>query len=198
MNFDDLKNWLETEIVQNDIVEIAGTGEPTLCGWLPELLEYLEKKKTSVILRTNGLKLDSWRLALCNLLVILSKHDSSDDYIREKCKYLLPCDLIACLKDKINKEEIPKIKDDIFSKHKSHPIQRAFFVTPDGKIRYMPCMTNDMGTVWDYKPKYPICATFETCVFVLGAYNFIEYLKSPFELPKGIDHIQVKTLKEIE
>jgi len=198
MAFNDLKNWLETEIKEGDIVEIAGTGEPTLCKWLPDLLRYLELKKTWVMLRTNGFGLDDWRFAFGNLLVILSKHDSSDNYVREKCKFLLPYDLIAILENKIIKGEIPKPKEDVFSRRKSHPFERAFFVTPDGKVRFMPCMNYDMGTVWDYKPAYPVCVKFATCVFALGAYNFIEYLKSPFELPDGIDHIQVKTLKEIE
>jgi molybdenum cofactor biosynthesis enzyme MoaA len=81
MGFADLRNWLEKEIRENDIVEIAGTGEPTLCNWLPELLDYLKQKKTRVILKTNGFNLGEWRLPLDNLLVIMAKHDSSDDFI---------------------------------------------------------------------------------------------------------------------
>jgi len=192
MNFDDLSNWLEKEIHDDDIVEIAGTGEPTLCGWLPDLLRYLEQKKAWVMLRTNGFKLGEWRLALGRLLVILSKHDSGDDYVTDKCKYLLPNDLILSrIENELEKGEVGKPLADALSLHGTHNISRAFFVTPDGKVRFMPCQPHEQGTVWDYKPERWTCVGFGSCVFVLGAYNFIEYLKSPFDLPSGHSHVQV-------
>jgi len=194
MNFEDFKNWLEKEIKENDIVEIAGTGEPTLCEWLPELLFYLEEKKAWVMLRTNGFKLGKWRLGLSNLLVILSKHDNSDAYISDKRKYLLPYDLISLFitdKNKQGKNDAAiKFNKSLLCPSEFHNIDRAFFVTPDGKIRYMPCVKDDMGTVWDYKPEIWHCLDFSKCSFALGAHNFIEYLKAPFELLEEFDHVQ--------
>jgi len=195
MKFEDLRNWLENEIAENDIVEIAGTGEPTLCEWLPDLLSYLNERKAWVLLRTNGFKLDEWRLNLSNTLVVLSKHDSEDYYITDKCKYLLPNDLILLG----NSEEQMQGENDKASKtnnilftNKTHDIERAFFVTPDGKVRYMPCMDFDMGNVWDYKYEKLICIGFSQCPFALGAFNFIEYLRNPFELPSECGHVSME------
>jgi len=200
MEFNDLRTWLEKEIHEDDIVEIPGTGEPTLCEWLPELLRYLEQKKAWVMLRTNGFKLGKWRLELNNLLVILAKHDSSDDYIKDKCEYLLPSDLICLFVTEQNmqgKDEVAsKFNKSLLCPHEAHSIDRSFFVTPDGKIRFMSCVTLDMGTVWDYKPEPWHCLDFSKCPFALGAYNFIEYLKSPFELPEEYDHVQAKNIQK--
>jgi len=194
MNFIDLRNWLEKEIAENDIVEIAGTGEPTLCDWLPDLLRYLEQKKAWTILRTNGFKLDGWRMNLSKILVILAKHDSDDEYISYKCKYLTLHDIIL-----MNIEETKQGSNDVASKlirwlpHRIHDVERAFFVTPDGKVRFMPCNQHEQGTVWDHKPGKWTCTTFDKCSFVLNAYNFIEYLKEPFELPCECGYMRVGT-----
>jgi len=198
MKFDDLQNWLEAEIEEDDIIEIAGTGEPTLCEWLPDLLCYLEQKKAWVMLRTNGFGLGTWRLALNNLLVIISKHDSDEKYLSDKCKFLFPHDLILSIysDDIWEKGKVGKLPDNPIIRYKSHNVNRAFFITPDGKVRFMPCTTYDMGTVWDYKASQWDCVGFSECTFILGAYNFIEYLKSPYDLPSGFNHVQVKNFME--
>jgi len=197
INFNDLRNWLEIEIKEGDIVELAGTGEPTLCKWLPDLLNYLENKKSWTILRTNGLGLGEWRLSFKRLLVILSKHDSSVNYIKEKCKFLSKNDLILSVTDNLSeKRNIAKVLNGDLARHCSHNITKAFFITPDGKVRYMPCMTADQGTVWDYKPEEVTCINFGQCPFILGAYNFIEYLKAPFELSNGYNHTQVQSFTQ--
>jgi len=195
MNFNDLRNWLEKEIGEDDIVEMAGTGEPTLCEWLPNLLQYLEDKKAWTMLRTNGFKLGEWRKKLARTLVILSKHDSGDDYISDKCKYLLPHDLILIIDKIVEKGNVNNPLSGTLAKHNSHIISKAFFITPDGRVRFMPCDQQDMGTVWDYHPREFICFNFSHCPFMLGAYNFIEYLKSPFDLPDGYNHVLAKKLR---
>jgi len=198
IKFEDLKNWLEKEIKVDDIVEIAGTGEPTLCAWLPNLLEYLEQKKTWVILKTNGFKLDKWRLTFDNVLVILTKHDSTDDYLLDKCKYLLPIDIIctAITEEALQKDTEPSSKIVIFFKNKVHEINKAFCVSPDGKVRFLPCIVQDMGTVWDYKPEGWNCISLKECPFLVNAWNFIEYLKNPFDLPNECNHVQVKNFQK--
>jgi len=194
MDFADLRNWLEKEIAENDIVEIAGTGEPTLCDWLPDLLRYLEQKKAWTVLRTNGFKLDGWRMNLSKVLVILAKHDSINEYMLDKCQYLTTHDLILT-----SIEETRQVSNDVASKLirwlpcRIHDVERAFFVTPDGKVRFMPCLPHEQGTVWDYKPQRWNCITFDKCSFVLNAYNLIEYLKTPFELPSECNYERVGT-----
>jgi len=198
MKFEDLINWLENEINEDDIVEIAGTGEPTLCEWLPNLLHYLENKMVWTKLRTNGFKLGQWRKDMSRLLVIMAQHDSSNDYMNEKRKFLMPNDLILTQITDQNKQA----KNDAASKivdffpDRSHNVKRAFFITPDGKIRFMPCQSRDMGTVWNYIQQGWTCTEFNLCSFVVNAYNFVEYLKKPFEIPQGIDYMQVKNWRK--
>jgi len=197
MKFGDLRNWLEKEINEGDIVETAGTGEPTLCEWLPELLLYLSQKKAWAILKTNGAGLGRWRLSLENLVVVLARHDSSDEYVASKCEYLLPNDIIlmAITKEAMLSKNDRYIKVDDFFQGKWHGIGRAFCVSPDGKVRFMPCVAHDMGTVWDYKPEGWDCITLSQCPFLVNAWNFIEYLKNPFDLPDGCGHLQVKNFQ---
>jgi len=197
MKFNDLKNWLDKEIKEDDMVEIAGTGEPTLCEWLPDLLCYLDAKKAGTILRTNGFKLGGWRKTFDRLLVIIAKHDSSNEYMTDRLKYLMPNDIVLTGIDAAKQEA-----HDIASKtlgwlpRKRHNLDRAFFVTPDGKIRFMPCVKDDMGTVWDCKTRKWSCVDFYGCPFILNAYNFIEYLKSPFDLPDGYNHVDAGKWKQ--
>jgi organic radical activating enzyme len=182
MGFADLRGWLGNEIRENDIAEIAGTGEPTLCGWLPDLLGYLEQKKAYAILRTNGFGLGNWRKALGRALVILAKHNSSDDYIREKCQYLLHGDIVmeAIPKEAMQagNEQASKVVKEF--KGRGHGFDRSFFVTPDGKVRFMSCTNLDMGTVWDFKPEKWTCMMQEQCPFLINAWNYAECLKAPF------------------
>jgi len=197
MNFDDLHSWLDKEIEEGDIVEIAGTGEPTLCEWLPDLLRYLDGKKAWVILRTNGFGLGEWRLSLGNALVILAKHDSDDSYVLDRCRYLLPDDIVfeAVTEEEMQAENKKASKLVEFFPQRGHNIMRSFFVTPDGKIRFMSCVDEDMGTVWDYKRgRKWTCMDLAQCPFLQNAYNFIDYLKKPFDLPAGYNHTQVKKL----
>jgi len=198
ISLEDLKKWLEFELKENDIVEIAGTGEPTLCEWLPDLLNYLEGKMAWVILRTNGFELGGWRLSLTRLLVILAKHDNDEDYVRIKCKFLLPSDLIIT-EIKINqKQGENKGRQPDALGYESHPMQKSFFVTPDGKVRPMSCTVSDRGTILDYKPAGWTCTSFSTCSFIVGAYNFIEYLKERKYPPESANHtyMQAKTFME--
>jgi len=197
MGFGDLREWLELELKENDIAEIAGTGEPTLCEWLPDLLDYLERKDALIILRTNGVRLGSWRAAFRNLLVIFSRHDSSDDYVADRCGFLLPHDLILAVDtaNAVGKNKTSEIVQLPCGKQ-SHDIERAFIVSPDGKVRFMPCQQRDMGTVWDYKPEGWTCTGFSRCPFVLNAYNFTEYLKSPCALPDGFNYVQAQSFTQ--
>jgi len=192
---------VERTFTPDDIAEIAGTGEPTLCEWLPDLLQYLEAQKAWVVLRTNGCGLGYWRKPLDRLLVVLSKHDSSDEYIIRKCEYLLRHDLIMkdALENFQDKSHIASnFKTDALSPYSWHDVERAFFITPDGKVRFMPCVSHDLGTVWNYKPEAWICTNFARCHFALGAYNLIEYLKAPFDLPAGYTHVQVGSYHQAE
>jgi len=197
MDFESLKNWLEYEIKENDIVEIAGTGEPTLCHWLPELLRYLDSKKTWTILRTNGFGLGAWRLALGRVLAIMARHDSGDDYVRDRLQWLLPNDIVldAITEETMQDESALATRVATFFQNKGHSAKRAFCISPDGKIRFMPCENKDMGTVWDYKPEGWDCTSFEQCPFLVNAWNFAEYLKQPFDLPQGCGHVQAKNCK---
>jgi organic radical activating enzyme len=200
IDFANLRGWLENEINEDDIVEIAGTGEPTLCEWLPDLMSYLDGKRAWAILRTNGFRLGEWRKVLGRLLVVMSRHGSGDDYVKEKCKFLMPHDLIM---DRMEEETVQgksnhasRFKNDELSPHKTHDIKWAFFVTPDGKVRFMPCQPHSMGTVWDYKAENWTCATFSICPFVLGAYNLVEYLKAPFEITDGYCHARASKFQQ--
>jgi organic radical activating enzyme len=179
MGFADLRGWLENELMEDDIVEIAGTGEPTLCEWTTDLLMYLERKRAWVILRTNGSRLGEWRNSLKRVLVILARHDSSDDYIACRRQYLLPADIVmeAIPKEAMQSSGEPASKAIEEFKGKGHGFERAFFVTPDGKVRFMPCIAHDMGTVWDFKPEGWKCMMQEQCPFLVNAWNYIECLK---------------------
>jgi hypothetical protein len=84
-----------------------------------------------------------------------------------------------------------------FFQSKVHKIKRAFFLSPDGKIRFMPCQIIDIGTVWDYKPEGWDCFDLGICPFLVNAWNFIEYLKAPFDLPYGCNHVQVGKWKTL-
>jgi len=180
MGFEDLRKWLDE--LDDVIVEIPGTGEPTLCKWLPDLLEYMHGRGIYSVLRTNGFRLGEWRLKYDKLLVIVSRHDSSNEYINEKLKYLKGTDIIinGINEDKRQKAVHSNFENDELSPHSSHGITTAYFVTPDGKIRFMPCSPLEYGTVWSHGDDSFLCPT-DKCPFMLGIWNMIEYLKNPFE-----------------
>jgi hypothetical protein len=164
MAVEDLISFLKKEQQSNDIIELTG-GEPTMFPDLELLLDWLRKQGTRVILRTNGLNLGEWRRNYNNLIIVFAKHDSNDSYMSERKKYLLPQDLVldGIPKHIMQKEQgKPIFVNDEISPLTSHPFDRMFFVTNDGKIRFAPCCKEDMGELLHFAdivaPKrYPVC-----------------------------------------
>jgi organic radical activating enzyme len=179
VNASDLMNWLDDKLDKGDVVKLTG-GEPTLFPELQNLLGFLKVSRVKVILETNGLHLGEWRKDYGNMIVVLSKHDSSEDYMNERKKHLLPQDLVLDgvpehIKQK-DGEIAPHFVNDEISPLNSHPFDKAFFVTNDGKVKFMPCSEDDgMGTVWDYKPVNFYCCP--KCSYMLGAWNLANRLK---------------------
>jgi len=167
----DIMDFLEKEMRPGDIVELTG-GEPTLFPDLLLLLEWLKERNAKVIMRTNGFRLDSWRKEFPNMVVALTRHNNDSAYMEERKRHLLPWDRII---DKIPDDEMQKEQDrPVFKKSKdnpltAHPFKRMFFITNDGKIRFMSCCKEDMSTVWDYKPREYCCCP--DCPFALLAWN---------------------------
>jgi len=174
---EDFIRFLQGEMVEGDVAEITG-GEPTTFHNLLVLLDFLKHRGAKVILRTNGLHLNKWRKNYPNMIVVLTRHDSDDAYMEERKKYLLPHDRVVDVipEEKMQKEErVPIFIADEKDPLTSHPFQKSFFVTNDGKIRCMPCSTKDMGTVHDYKPRlYHCCAE---CPYMLGAWNLARAIR---------------------
>jgi len=173
----DFISFLEREINKGDVVELTG-GEPTLFHGLTMLLDFLKDSCAKVILRTNGLCLGEWRKDYPNMIVVLARHDSNDDYIAERKKYLLPCDIVV---DKIPENKMQKeankpiFINDTENPLSSHPFNRALFITADGNIRFMPCISESMGTIWDFKPENWHCC--KKCSYMLGAWNLVNKIK---------------------
>jgi organic radical activating enzyme len=177
VNAGDLINWLNDKLNKDDVVKVTG-GEPTMFPELLNLLDFLKAYKAKVILETNGINLGEWRRQYDNLVVVLARHDSGEDYMDERRKHLLPQDLIIeGIPEHIRQKEgeaAPHFVNDDVSPLSSHPFKKAFFVTNDGKVRFMPCCKEDMGTVWDYKPvNYHCC---QECPYMLGAWNLANRL----------------------
>jgi Molybdenum cofactor biosynthesis enzyme len=167
----DFISFLEKEFNPGDVVELTG-GEPTLFPDLTVLLDWLKEHEAKAIIRTNGLNLGDWRRCYDNLVAVLAKHDSSDGYIAERKKYLLPQDLVLDgIPEHIKQKEQnkPIFMTDETSPLASHPFTKAFFITNDGKVKFMPCVDRDMGTVWDFKPENWHCCG--NCPYMLGAWN---------------------------
>lgn len=169
--------FLKKEFQSGDAVELTG-GEPTLFPDLEKMLDWLKERAAKVILRTNGLNLGEWRKKYSNLIVVLAKHDSTDGYMRDRKKHLLAHDLtIESIPESIKQKSPFKA---VFAKSEEspweeHPFERSFFVSADGKVRAMACCSNDMGTVWNYKPrKYQVCGKCDT---IIGAYDLITKIK---------------------
>jgi len=181
MKWEDLRKWLDT-LPDETIIEIPGTGEPTCCEWLPDLLDYLDKRNILSVLRTNGFGIGEWRRKFKKCLVILSRHDSSEEYVSEKRKHLLDLDIVIgkIKEDKIQKNVHSEFVNDELSPHISHGITSTYFITPDGKIRFMPCKPFENGTVWNPGNDDAHCLMEVICPFLLGIWNMIEYLKKPF------------------
>jgi len=167
----DLILFLGKELQAGDVAELTG-GEPTLFPDLTVLLDWLKKHGAKAIIRTNGLNLGGWRRCYDNLIVVLARHDSDEDYMGKRKKHLLPQDLVLDgIPEHVKQKEQgkPVFVNDETSPLTSHPFAKAFFITPDGKIKFMPCCNEDLGTVWDCKPrKYHCCGN---CPYMLGAWN---------------------------
>jgi MoaA/NifB/PqqE/SkfB family radical SAM enzyme len=168
-----LAGFLEKKLQPGDVVELTG-GEPTLFYGLAELLGWLRDSKAKVILRTNGSRLGEWRKDFGNLVIVLARHDSSEDYIGKRKKHLLAHDLVLDgIPDNIKQKEQgkPIFVNDELSPLNSYPFKKAFFIMPDGKVKFMPCCKEDLGTIWNCKPrKYHLC---EKCPYMLGAWNLV-------------------------
>jgi len=180
MKTEDLIAFLKKEFQAGDVVELTG-GEPTLFLDLEMLLSWLKEHEARVILRTNGLHLSKWRGNYDNLVVVLAKHDSGDDYMNERKKYLLPCDLVLDgipenIKQKKRFE--PVFIADETSPLTSHPFKKTCFISADGKVKSMPCCSEDMGTVWDYTPRLYRCC--KDCSHTLGAWNLVQRIGNQF------------------
>jgi len=174
---EDFIAFLEKEMQSGDVVELTG-GEPTMFPGFIELLDWLKEHEAKVILRTNGVLLSEWRKNYPNMIVVLARHDSDDAYMEERKKCLLPQDIVwdivpEHLKQK--EQDKPIFVNDEMSPIKKHPFKKMFFITNDGKVRFMSCCKEDMGTIWNYKPrKYHCCPE---CPFALGAWNFAARIK---------------------
>jgi len=174
---EDFIAFLEKEMQSGDVVELTG-GEPTMFPGFIELLEWLKEHGAKVILRTNGVLLNEWRENYSNMVVVLARHDSNDAYMAERKKCLFPYDIVwdsvpEHLKQK--EQDKPIFINDDMSPIRTHPFKKMLFITNDGKVRFMSCCKEDMGTIWDYKPrKYHCCGN---CPFALGAWNFAVRIK---------------------
>jgi len=169
--------FLEREMRYGDVVELTG-GEPTLFPNLLELLNWLKEHGAKVILRTNGFLLDYWRVNYLNMIVVLSRHDSSEEYISNRKKYLLPHDrfIDKLPENKMQKENNkPIFINDADDPLTSHPFTRALFITADGNVRFMPCTERSMGTIWDFNAENWHCCA--NCPYMLGAWNLVSKIK---------------------
>jgi len=174
---EDFIRFLQGEMVEGDVVEITG-GEPTLFHNFLVLFDFLKHRGAKVVLRTNGFNLSRWRKSYDNMVVVLAKHDSADEYMEERKRHLLPHDLVLDgIPDDIKQKEPnkPVFRNDSVSPLQSHPFQKSFFITNDGKVRCMPCSDKDMGTIWDFKPRPYHCC--RECPYMLGAWNLVNRIK---------------------
>jgi hypothetical protein len=172
----DFIGFLQKEMKPGDVVEITG-GEPTMFTGLISLLEWLKENGARAILRTNGILLDEWRGSYPNMAVVLARHNSSKGYMRERKRCLLPQDLVLEGIPEHIKQKAPckpVFANDETSPLSSHPFKRAFFLTNDGKIRFMPCIKADMGNITaGWKAEKWDCMAMDKCPYMLGAWNII-------------------------
>jgi len=169
----DVIKFLGKEMKAGDTVELTG-GEPTLFTGLLLLLEWLREHNARVIMRTNGCKLDSWRKEFPNMVIVLAKHDSSDEYIEQKRAFLLPHDIVQTELDIVPPDSTePKFRTNDTSPLGKHGYTKAFFVTADGNLRFMPCVNVSMGNIInsDYSLEPWSCLAMNSCPYMLGAWN---------------------------
>jgi len=169
--------FLGGQMEPGDIAEITG-GEPTLWPDLFTLLDWLKDHGAKVILRTNGINLGAWREIYDNMVVVLARHDSDGAYMAARQKYLMPCDLAkGSMPEEQKQKEFakPVFKCDEESPLGTHGINRAFHITNDGNIRFMPCMNVSMGNlITGWKLEEWECFTMNNCPYMLGAWNLVE------------------------
>jgi len=170
---DDFIMFLEKEMRTGDVVELTG-GEPTLFNGLIVLLEWLKEHGAKVVMRTNGALLGEWRAGYPNMVVVLARHDSDNSYMASRIRCLLPQDLVLDgIPEHIKQKEQdkPVFVNDEVSSLRTHPFTKMFHITNDGKVRFMSCSKEDMGTIWDYRPRLYHCC--QECPFALGAWNLM-------------------------
>jgi organic radical activating enzyme len=181
MTSSDFINFLEKEMNEGDTVELTG-GEPTLFPNLLELLDFLKAKKAKVIMRTNGYKLGQWRKTYLNMIVVLAKHNTADEPFNAMKNYLLEMDIVELGKEERKKQDpnsqVPKFATDEVSSVDWHGYERSLFVTPDGKIRPMPCFPESSGNAIKlaYRLNEFICLNGAKCPYMLGAWNLVSRL----------------------
>jgi len=176
----DFMDFLAQAMQSGDTVEITGGG-PTLFPDLLLLLDFLKRSNAKAILRTNGAMLGEWRKDYPNMIVVLAKHDSSDNYMASRKDCLLPHDLILDgIPDVIKQKEKykPVFKADEISPLARHGYNRNFFITNDGKVRFMPCSEMSAGNIVErqYAPTPVICKDHSQCPYMLGAWNLVRRL----------------------
>jgi len=182
----DLIAFLKNELQAGDVVELTG-GEPTLVHDFELLLDWLNEHRAKVILRTNGLNLGEGRKSYDNIIVVLARHDSSEGYIAERKKYLLPCDLVLDgIPENIKQKDPlkPVFVNDDASPLKDYPFEEMRFITNDGKVKFAPCCNDDMGTVWDYRPRNYHCC--RECPYMLGTWNLANRIGNCKTFKEGI------------
>ncbi|MCL2207359.1 MAG: 4Fe-4S cluster-binding domain-containing protein [Fibromonadales bacterium] len=178
---EDVIAFLGKELKENDIVELTG-GEPTLFEGLTDVLDCIHGKNAKTILRTNGLRLGEWRKKYGSMIVILAKHDSGAEYMNERKKLLSSCDLVEDDPSKIISSDSakPDFKVDEASPANWHKIDRTFFVTADGNLRFMPCSERSWGNIIGlrYEREQHLCFEMHKCPYMLGAWNLAARLSA--------------------
>jgi hypothetical protein len=114
------------------------------------------------------------------MVVVLARHDSGDAYMEEKKRHLLPHDIVhAAGKELVPSDSVtPRFEPDEDRPLKCHGYKRALFVTADGNIRFMPCINVSMGNiVAGYSLEEWDCATWDSCTYMVGAWNLIKRIK---------------------
>jgi MoaA/NifB/PqqE/SkfB family radical SAM enzyme len=176
MTASDFVKFLEKEMSEGDTVELTG-GEPTLFPGLLKLLDFLKNKKAKIIMRTNGCKLGQWRKDYSNMVVVLAKHDTADEIFNSMKEHLAEIDIIELGKEERKRQnpncKVPKFATDKISSMDWHGYERSLFVTPDGKIRPMPCFPEPSGNAIGlaYRLNGFICLDGAKCPYMLGAWN---------------------------
>jgi len=167
----DLIVWMSKIAEPDDIVKITG-GEPTLWKGLPELLDFLSKKRIRTIMETNGAIFGEWRKKYANMIVILSRHDTPQADFDKLKSYLLNWDCAwDSYPDNLYQTDgkHPVFVSNELSRETMHPFTKSYFVTNDGVVSFLPCDMGGMGSVWDFTDHQHYCCPW--CPYFLGAWN---------------------------